>query len=73
VRDDHGSSLVAGRFVTFDETGEEREVKTWCLRCQADSDFTIVSPTGKAHYSSDTGEDTRCGIDATGADWWHRL
>ena len=59
--------------VTFDETGEEREVVKWCDRCQADSDFTIVSPRGTAHYSSDTGEDTRCGIDATGDNWWHRL
>lgn len=59
--------------VTFEETGETREVKTWCLQCQADSDFTIVSPTGKAHYSSDSGEKTRCGIHATGDAWWHRL
>jgi len=59
--------------VTDDETGETREVVKWCDRCQADSDFTIVSPRGTAHYSSETGENTRCGIDATKDGWWHRL
>lgn len=67
------NAATARRFVVDEWTGEEREVKSWCLQCQADSDFTIVSPTGKAHYSSDTGERTRCGIDATGDNWWHRL
>ncbi len=59
--------------VVFEETGETREVTSWCLVCQTDSDFNIVSPTGKAHYSNEfTSEDTRCGHDATGDDWWHR-
>jgi hypothetical protein len=59
--------------VVFEETGEEREVKTWCLHCQTDSDFTILSPSGKAHYAADPSDHTRCGIEATGDDWWHRL
>lgn len=67
------SSLFGKPFVTFEETGETRLIMRWCLRCQADSDFTIVSPNGTAHYSSDTGEETRCGISATGDGWWHRL
>lgn len=70
---DHASAAPARPSVVFEETGETREVTSYCLRCQADSDFTIVSPSGKAHYSSETGEDTRCGIDATRENWWHRL
>jgi len=60
-------------YVFFEESGERREILRYCDRCQADSDFTILSPRGTAHLSSETGEKTRCGIDATGENWWHRL
>lgn len=51
----------------------ERVVVRWCLRCQADADFDIVSPKGTTHYAAEHNEGyTRCGIDATGEDWWWR-
>jgi hypothetical protein len=59
--------------VVFEETNEERAIVKWCLKCQADSDFSIVSPQGTAHYGGKTSERTRCGFDATSAEWWHRL
>jgi len=67
------SNATKRSYAVFDETGEEREILKWCDRCQADSDYTIVSPGGTAHYSNDTGERTRCGIKATDDGWWHRL
>jgi hypothetical protein len=60
--------------VTFEETGEQREVVGYCRRCfRAEPDeieVVIVSPDGMAHRGSDYGN-TLCGIDATGARWWH--
>lgn len=62
--------------VTFDETGEEREVTSFCKRCLKiepdELNVMIVSPDGMAHAGSDNGH-TLCGIDATGRNWWHRL
>ena len=58
-----------------EEPTKTREVKHYCLRCQAeaDADFSIVSPRGTAHYEAEYNEGrTRCGIDATGEDWWWR-
>lgn len=67
--------------VTFEETGEEREITQVCARCQkawwGQSELTaedcgIVSPRGFGHAGADYGF-TLCGIDATGDKWWHRL
>lgn len=66
--------------VLFEETGEEREVRSLCKRCEKAywapmqfSDVTIVSRFGTGHLSNDTGEETLCGINATDDSWWHKL
>lgn len=75
-----GSSVVA-KSVVFEETGEEREIRRECARCQAselstygvtDFGIEIVSPNGTAHLGDDYGH-TLCGIDATPNGWWHRV
>jgi hypothetical protein len=63
--------------VRFIDTGEEREVRSRCLRCRRspdhDGEFNIVSPDGMGHWSKPGAADTTlCGIDATGDRWWHR-
>jgi hypothetical protein len=65
--------------VTFEETGEEREIRHYCVRCSRSPfapkppwDADIVSRNGVAHLGSEYGH-TLCGIDATGDGWWHRL
>ena len=56
-----------------EEPERTRDVVRYCLQCQADSDFTIVSPQGTAHYASEHNEGrTRCGINAEGENWWWR-
>ena len=65
--------------VEFEETGEEREIKSWCFNCfinvhKGDPRIAhpmIVSPSGIVH-EGDNGR-TNCGHDATGERWWHRL
>lgn len=71
--------------VIFEETGAEREVRRICGRCRVIAQRlridepsllspVIVSPLGTAHeQSEDIPENTLCGIDATGRDWWWRL
>lgn len=60
------------RFVIYEETGKEREVKKACVECGADIDNPmIVSRLGVAHESSSYGM-TVCGQDATGPSWWWR-
>lgn len=55
-----------------DDPSKTRLVTGYCQRCDtAGDDFEIVAPTGTAHHSGDEGK-TRCGIDATGNDWWWR-
>lgn len=65
--------------VTFEETGETREVKRTCNRCygraisvQELDVIEVVSRYGTAHHGADYGM-TECGIDATGLGWWHHL
>jgi len=62
--------------VVFEETGEERSVVKYCARCarmwEGGEEVEVVSPAGVAHCGNDYGL-TLCGIDATGAGWWHRL
>lgn len=63
--------------VLFEETGEEREVRSWCRRCfktePEPEEITIVSPRCMGHDANETGEQTHCGIPATDDGWWHRL
>lgn len=54
-----------------DDPSKTRLVTGYCARCGAGGDFDIVAPTGTAHYGAEDGK-TRCGIDATGDEWWHR-
>lgn len=62
--------------VWFEETNEQREVWRYCRRCaqgpEGGEEIEIVSPSGTAHCS-DGYERTKCGINATGVDWWWRL
>lgn len=67
--------------VTFEETGEQRDVKRTCNRCfgtgvaVAELDvIEVVSQWGTAHKGGDGTLDghTSCGIDATGPTWWWR-
>jgi hypothetical protein len=64
--------------VTFEETGETREVKGLCLVCfpyphvMGGDDYEIVSPQGLAHAGGEFGI-TDCGKDATRTNWWWRL
>lgn len=62
--------------VWFEETGEKRDVLAYCLRCaqgwEGGEEVEIVSPSGIAHCQRGD-ERTKCGIDATGLDWWWRL
>ncbi len=56
-----------------EDDSKTRKVVRYCLQCQTDSDFDIVSPRGTAHYAHEYDEGrTRCGIDATGLKWWWR-
>lgn len=70
--------VVVTFVVTFEETGEKREVRRACNRCYGNAVsvaelelIEVVSRYGTAHKGADYGE-TACGIDATGPDWWHR-
>lgn len=52
-------------------------VKRACKRCdppigELRIGFVVVSPGGTAHMEGIEG-DTRCGIDATGDNWWWPL
>jgi hypothetical protein len=62
--------------VAFEETGELRDVLRYCARCatgfEGGEEVEIVSPTGVAHCERGD-ERTKCGIDATGPEWWWRL
>ena len=65
--------------VTFEETGEQRAVKSVCARCAKMhwvplqlTDVDIVSRNGIGHVGDEYGM-TLCGIDATGDRWWHKL
>lgn len=61
----------------FEETGEKREVTTWCKRCRVMPDDwpdVIVSPAGTAHLQgASTDAKTLCGIEADGDRWWWKL
>ena len=64
-------------FVYWEEDPDrKRKVKALCRRCRdlADGgDVEIVSPSGIAHEQHEHDlENTACGIDATGPDWWWR-
>lgn len=63
--------------VRFEASGAEREVKGGCFRCGVTPEdvrdlAVVVSPRGIAHFGMDGG-DTKCGIDATGENWWWPL
>lgn len=69
-------SLIEARTVTFEGTGEKREVVRDCKVCLSGDELGygcgIVSPSGIAHIGV-YGGDTRCGKDATGDGWWWPL
>lgn len=68
------SEIVPYRVVVFDETGAERTVVRdckVCLRAHEVYGQGVVSPTGIAHITE--YEDTLCGHNATGEDWWWPL
>ena len=71
-----GSGLQPLTVVTFEETGEKRYVFSYCKRCaqgfEGGEEVEIVSPSGVAHCEGREGR-TKCGIDATGEDWWWQL
>lgn len=69
---------TAATVVYFEETGETREIVSFCARCFPeggdDREAYIVGPRGVAHEGHWSGSDTTvCGKDATGPRWWHRL
>ena len=70
------SKLPPLTVVHFDETGAERAVVQYCARCaqgfEGGEEIEIVSPSGIAHCQRGD-ERTKCGIDATGPNWWWRL
>lgn len=69
------SEIVGRRIVTFDETGEIREVVRDCKVCLSGHEVygcEVVSPSGVAHIGM-TGGDTKCGRDATLDGWWWPL
>ena len=59
-----------------DDPTIHRDVVAYCKRCAAGfeggEEVEIVSPSGIAHCQRGD-EYTKCGIDATGLDWWWRL
>lgn len=63
--------------VWFEETGEERVVRSLCKACRwvpIEPLVRLVSPQGVAHEQAPHGDPrTACGKDATGDDWWWRL
>jgi hypothetical protein len=71
---------LASRFVTFEETGERREVTRRCETCgrsiiggwESHPGFGVVSITGVEHVGVDYGR-TACGKDADGPSWWWPL
>lgn len=68
------SEIIRANVVTFDETGEEREVVRDCKVCRSAREVYgqgVVSPTGIVHITE--YEDTLCGKNATGSDWWWPL
>lgn len=67
------SAAQGRRFVTYDETGEEREVVGYCRACRVhpDDEVMLVSPQGIAHHAEQ--DTTDCGHNATGDGWWWRL
>lgn len=66
------------RVVYFEETGEEREIKSLCRACAKTDEARfappsqgVVSPTGVEHIG--LNGNTACGKDATGDEWWWPL
>ena len=59
-----------------DDPAITRDVVAYCKRCaqgfEGGEEVEIVSPAGIAHCNG-RGEFTKCGINATGLDWWWRL
>lgn len=70
------SEILPHRVVVFEESDEGerlivRDCKV-CLRaCEPVYGTGVVSPSGIVHVAE--YEDTLCGHDATGADWWWPL
>ena len=68
------SEILTVRTVTFDETGETRDVLRDCKVCRRHAEVYgtgVLSPSGVAHITE--YEDTLCGKDATGDGWWWPL
>lgn len=69
------SEIAQLRVVTFEETGDTREVLRDCASCLRAGEHygcAVISPSGIAHIGCDGGN-TLCGKDATGDAWWWPL